>query len=96
MTENGALFVGQLTARMAQITRGTLSPQVWVHTSIGYQGSSDFKVEIRTSPRDKQSAVIKTYPYEKYFTEEGRFLTNLFTTDSKNVLPQLLDSKKSN
>lgn len=86
LCEGSASFVGNLTRRAKQVSQAGLPHQVWVHTSIGGKGSSDFRVQIRSSVRGKADASEDTHPYERYFTTEGHFLTDVFRGDMSQTL----------
>lgn len=93
--ESSAIFVGKLSNRAKQVSKGALAPNLWIFTSIGAKGTSEFRVEIRNGPRAKKDAISSVHPYEKYITEEGRFLTDAFRTDLKETISKVgSDSKK--
>lgn len=91
--EASAMYVGQLTPRVIQVSKGNLAHKLWVHTSIGSKGSSDYKVEFRTAPR-KSSAVQITRGYEHYFTEEGNLLLEKLRADLRKTLDQVVPPTK--
>lgn len=95
--EASAVFVGKLGPKVRQVGKAqSLAPNIWVITTLGGKGTSIFKVELRTAPRQKVGAVHVEHPYEKYFTEHGRFLVDVFRADMTTVL-QMVDTgaKKS-
>lgn len=94
--EASAIFVGRLTLRAKQVTRGTLPVCVWVHTTIASKGSSAFRLEIRTAARQTTGSVSVTHPYETYITEEGRFLNDVFRAHLSAALRRVpVSSKKT-
>lgn len=96
LLEASAIFVGTLTKRAKQVSNGTMVNKIWVRTSIGGKGSSAYRVEIRKTPRSKIATVTQAHPYEKYLTNDGAFLQNVFRADMKKLLSELKGSKKSN
>lgn len=84
--EGSANYVGQLTPRAKQVNQDGLPPCVWVHTTLGGKGSSDFRVQIRTSVRGKADASEDSHPYERYFTTEGHFLRDNLCEDMGQTL----------
>lgn len=94
--EASAVFVGKLAPKARQIAKRSLPPKIWVVTTIGGKGTSSFKVELRTMPRQKPGLAVVTHPYETYFTEEGRFLVDVFRKDMTAALQQVdVGDKKS-
>lgn len=87
--EASAIYVGTLTSRMTQVSKGSLAKKVWVHTTIGGKGSSDYKVELRLVARSKKGSVAKSMPYEKFITEDGRFLSDVFRAEMRSILSEL-------
>lgn len=95
--EASAIYVGTLTSRMIQVSQGSLAKKIWVHTTIGGKGSSDYKVELRLASRSKKGSVAKSTPYEKFITEDGRFLSDVFRAEMRSILSELSPGvKKTN
>lgn len=92
-----AMYVGRLAAKAKRIAKSKLPEKVWVSTRLGEKGSSIYRLTIRTSPQQSEGKVEITNGYEKYFTEEGRFLATSFQTDLSDAVSQVgSGSKKSN
>lgn len=94
LLEASAMFVGRLAPRARRVSKGVIPERVWVHTSIGGKGSSTFRVQVRTSARGKSDASEDSHGYERYFTTEGHFLKDKFTSDMRLTLDRATQGGK--
>lgn len=92
-----AVYVGKIAPKAKRVAKSKLPDKVWVDTRVGEKGSSTYRLTIRTSPRQGAGKIETTYGYERYFTEEGRFVAAQFQTDLGEALARVdSESKKSN
>lgn len=87
--EANAVYVGKLAAKAKQVAKGKLPTKIWVETKVGEKGSSDYRITMRTTPRQKEGKVEVRHGYEGYFTEEGRFLAERFRSVMTDALSQV-------
>lgn len=93
--EASAVFIGSLNPKVRTLPRGkVLQPRLWVITSLPTKGSSLFRIEMRTTARQALGSVFIEHPYEKYITEEGRFLITQFRTDMTSLLQMVPSAAK--